>query len=64
MKLGLVHHEPIHRAVWRSLDPGVKLRFLANRQVAIDDDGLPRVADPVLATTLRDVEIALGLRAA
>lgn len=62
MNVSIVHHEPIHRAVWRSLDPLAKIQLLAHGDVVIDDEGLPRVADEILATTIRDVEEALGLR--
>jgi hypothetical protein len=37
-----------------------KLVFLANGQVQIDEDGLPVLADEMLATVVRDVLKALS----
>lgn len=64
MNAGLVHGEPIHKAIYRALPPEVKLVWLANQKIVIDDAGRPCVADDVLAVALRDVEEALGLRPA
>ena len=54
-------HQIVPNIVWKSLDPYARLVLLANRDVEIDDDGLPVVRNEMLATTLRDVEEALGL---
>lgn len=62
MQVGIVHGERVSRALWKALPAEMKLCLLANQQVQIDDEGRPIVADEMLATTLRDVEAAMGLR--
>ena len=59
MKLGVIHHEPIDRALWRALDPLAKLVLIANGDVVIDDDGRPRPHNELLATVVRDVHEAM-----
>lgn len=63
MRTGIVQGTPIHRELYRALDPLAKLVMLANGHIVLGDDGLPRIADPVMAQTVADVEKALGLRA-
>jgi hypothetical protein len=54
-------HQLVPHIVWVSLKPAARLVLLANRDVELDDDGQPVVRSETLATTLRDVEEALGL---
>jgi hypothetical protein len=54
-------HQLVPHIVWVSLTPAARLVLLANRDVELDDDGQPVVRSEALATTMRDVEEALGL---
>ena len=56
-------HQLVPHIVWVSLKPAARLVLLANRDVEIDDDGLPVVRCEMLATTIRDIEEALGVGA-
>lgn len=60
----IVKGERISRALWKALDPMARLVMLARGQVSIDDEGLPVIGDEVTGIVIRDVEVALGLRAA
>ena len=53
-------HQLVPNIVWKSLSTSARLVLLANRDVELDDDGLPVVRSETLATTLRDIETALG----
>jgi hypothetical protein len=52
--------ESIPRALWKAMSPEMKLVLVSNRQVVMDDSGLPVLHDDVLAVTVRDISIALG----